>query len=138
MIFIVDNNEQYSDHRIFIVRADSRFLPWWEEVVLPFLQPKGYGAMPSIVLGSAVFYWRGKDVSITPDHLVDVLVPVYEDERPVYQKAVRPKIGSKVRSRDGRRTGIVDGVDIPSKRPMIRWDGTHYALPVNAGDLYWD
>lgn len=138
MIFIIDNNQKHSDHQLYFVKADPHFQDWWTHTVLEFLKKtEGSDGLPSIVASSSSITWRGKDASMSPDELVDRLVPFYEENPPVYRKVARPRIGSRVSSKDGKRGGAVEGSDMRSRRPMVLWDGTHYALPVALEDLRW-
>jgi hypothetical protein len=97
----------------------------------------GPEGLPSIIASASSISWREVDASLTPDELVDRLVPFYDESPPVYQKVARPRIGSRVTSKDGKRSGQVEGADVRSRRPMVRWDDTHYAQPMALEDLRW-
>jgi len=138
VIFILDNHQEHSDHCLYFVKADPHFQDWWTHTVLEFLKKTaGSDGLPTIVASATSIAWREKDASLSPDELVDRLVPFYEDKPPVYRKVARPRIGTRVTSKDGKRSGMVDGSDIRSRRPMVLWDCTHYALPVALEDLNW-
>jgi hypothetical protein len=73
MIFIVSNNRQYSDHRLYFVKAPPRFEKWFNDVLVPFINAEDQIHIPTIIAKSEHLEWRGRDQTCSPTDLAEHL-----------------------------------------------------------------
>lgn len=65
MIFIIDNGESYSDHRIFFVRAHPSFRDWFGLQFLPWCHRSNFCSDYFILAESESLTWRAKDKTMS-------------------------------------------------------------------------
>jgi hypothetical protein len=75
MIYVIDNGEEYDDHRIYFVEAPESFRTWFETTLLPWqratleksLQDRAWFKMHSLICIAKDVAWMTEGYSISAE-----------------------------------------------------------------------